>query len=412
MTSARVPVLIVLPADPERLEIGGIASFVRGFVKFAPDDFDIGFLGVTPTRPLWRWGSVQLEGRAVGFMPVVRRASAARGRMPISLQFTASVLAGRGRLATAGWVLSFHRPGTDLALGGHAPRWRVVHLTVDDLATAGSESRWRRLARPLEWLERRSFRRMDRIYVVNERAAAAYRRRFPEVAERIEFLPNWVDSTIFRPSATGGRPALRAGLRARLNLADDGPMVLYAGRLEGQKDPILLARAFAQLLSRRPTAALLVAGEGTLRDPMQAELHRLGAAAAVRFLGTLPRDQLAELMDAADCLIITSRFETGPTVGLEALACGLPVVTTAVGQVAKLVEDSQAGAVVADRQPSTLADALERALAEPAGVMREAALRAAEPYRAARVLGSLYDDNRALAERLRRPPSSASLPAE
>ena len=58
-------VVIVLPADPERMRIGGIASFVRTFVRFAPADFDLSLIGVSADRPAWRWGEVELEGRPI-----------------------------------------------------------------------------------------------------------------------------------------------------------------------------------------------------------------------------------------------------------------------------------------------------------------------------------------------------------
>jgi glycosyltransferase involved in cell wall biosynthesis len=278
--------------------------------------------------------------------------------------------------------------------------WRAIHLTVEDLTTAGSESRWRSLGGPLARLERRSFERMARIYVVNRLAADAYRTRFPEVADRVRFLPNWADPTIFAPSDNGGRDRGRAGLRRELDLPVDAPVLLFAARLEGQKDPLLLARAFAALHRARPELRLVVAGDGTLREPMRAELSAAGALDASRFAGTVSRERLAKLMRASDALIITSAFETGPTVGLEALATGLPVVTTDVGEVAGLVAANGAGAVARSRSTDDLAAAIQATLAADAADTRSAALASAAPLLADRVLGALYDDNRLLAEQL------------
>jgi glycosyltransferase involved in cell wall biosynthesis len=396
----RVRVLIVLPADPERMRIGGIASFVRGFVKFAPDDFDLGFVGVTATRPLWRWQRVELEDRALHFLPVAGVRSDGRGRVPIALRFALALLTHRRRWKVDGWVASFHRPASDLPFRGRAiPMWRVVHLPVEDLGTSGSESRWRRMTSLLEAVERRSFRRMDRIYVVNERASERYRRRFPEVADRIAFLPNWADSTIFHPEPATRRAEIRGQLVRDLQLPADGPLVLFAGRLEGQKDPPLLAAAFAAFHTGHPAARLLVAGDGTLRGQFERDLASRGVLDAVHLLGTVSRERLAELMHGSDVLLITSGFETGPTVGIEALACGLPVVTTDVGEVARLVERSGAGSVAPNRDAQDLAQGLEWVLNQPLDVMRGLSEAAAAPYLAGRVLDRLYEDNRLLAER-------------
>ena len=404
--AVRVPVLTVLPADPEQMAIGGIASFVRGFTKFAPDDFELGFVGVSATRPLLRWHEVELEGRPVRFLPITRGGGARRSPVPIALRFTLASIANRGRirelLGVEPWIGAFHRPGSDLLLPlRHGPRWRVVHLSVDDLATRGSESRWRRLSHLLDRLERRSFRAMDRVYVVNRAAADEYRRRFPEVADRVAFVPNWADPTIFRQLAS----AERGRVRAELGVEAQAPVILFAGRLEGQKDPLLLADAFAQLRRKMPAAVLLVAGEGGLAVQMRELLVHRHAEDVIRFLGIVPRDRLAELMNAADVLAITSAFETGPTVGLEALACGLPVVTTPVGEVAAVVAETGSGRVTAGHSPEAVARALMEALPE-AAALRPRALAAAEPYLADRVLGAIYDDNRRLAARLDRAEHS------
>ena len=399
-SAARVPVLTVLPADPEQMAIGGIASFVRGFVKFAPDDFDLAFVGVSAARALLRWHEVELEGRPVRFLPITRGGGPRRTALPIALRFSLAMAANRGRigqlLAEQRWIAAFHRPGSDLGLPiRRGPRWRVVHLSVSDLATPGSESGWRRLSPVLDLLERRSFRAMDRIYVVNRAVTDDYRHRFPDAADRIQFVPNWADPTIFRPLP----PEVRERLRAELKLDPHAPVVLFAGRLEGQKDPLLLADAFAQIRRKIPDVVLLVAGEGALGEPMRDLLvRRHRAAEATRFLGIVTRDRLAELMNAADVLAITSAFETGPTVGLEALACGLPVVTTPVGEVSAIVAQAGSGSKTVSRSPEAVARSLMEVL-NRASTLRETAVTAAAPYLADRVLDTVYEDSRRLAAR-------------
>jgi glycosyltransferase involved in cell wall biosynthesis len=100
-------------------------------------------------------------------------------------------------------------------------------------------------------------------------------------------------------------------------------------------------------------------------------------------------------------LLITSNFETGPTVGLEALATGLPVMTTNVGEVAGIVARSGAGAVSSSRDPGQLAAELDELLARPRRPLAGLALVAAQPFGARSVLQPVYDLNRFLAARLR-----------
>jgi glycosyltransferase involved in cell wall biosynthesis len=398
--SAAVRLLIVMPNDPERMRIGGINAFVRGLVKFAPPDFDLAFIGVTADPGLWQWRWITFEGRDLRFLPIAHGRPGVRSRIPVALRFAGSMGLHRRDLRLDGWIASFHRPGTEIAMRDFPmPMWRVVHLAVEDLGTEGSESRWRRLSAPLAWLERRAFRRMDRVYVVNEQVADDYRRRFPEVAERIRFLPNWADPTIFHPVDDEVRAELRQGVATELGQPLAGPLLLFAGRLEGQKDPFLLADAFAAFASREPGARLLIAGEGALEPQVRRRLEAARVADRAHFLGPAARPRLAEMMQAADAMLITSAFETGPTVGLEALACGLPVVTTAVGQVARLVADRGAGVTVAGRTPESLADGVGWVVGQPSAALRAASSAAAAPYLADRVLEELYAYNRELAAR-------------
>ena len=397
--SDRVPVRIFLPADPAQMRIGGIATFVRGFAKFAPSDFELSMVGVSVGLPPWTWQQIELEGRPLRFLPVLRHRGAGRGRIPLAARFVAA-LAWRGRDLGTGVVSSFHRPLTDLPIRQRGPMWRVVHLGVGDLTTSGSESRWAQLSGPLALSERRSFRRMDRIYVVNRRLEEQYRSRFDEVADRFAFVPNWVDRSVFTPLAAHARRDARAQLAERYGFGTTDSVLLYAGRLEGQKDPLLLARAFAATLRRRPNAHLLIAGAGGLEATVRAELDRQGAGHNATLLGTVGREAVARLMNASDALLITSAFETGPTVGLEALSCGLPVVTTDVGEVATVVERSGAGRVARSREAEAVAAAVEATLAAPAEALRSLAAAAAEPFAAERVLAPIYEENRNLAARL------------
>jgi glycosyltransferase involved in cell wall biosynthesis len=393
------PSLIVLPADPEAMSIGGIASFIRGFVKYAPSDFRLRMVGMSAERQLGAWRLVELEGRQIDFLPIARVPSGSRrAAVPLALRFTAALAARHRRVPTSSSVAQFHRPATALPLLRHAgPMWRVVHLTRDDLADQASESRWRRLARPLDAVEGMAFRRMNRIYVVNRRATDLYRERFPEAAERIEFLPNWFDDDVFAPVDAGQRAGLRQNLAAELGLPAGAWILLYAGRLEGQKRPQLLVEAFARATASA-SAVLLVAGDGSLRRETEELAERLGCARRVRFLGTRPRSELAQLMNAADGLLITSAFETGPTVGLEALACGLPVITTPVGEISRIVRDRVSGWVARDHSSDAVAEGISWLLGTTRDGLREECRRAADPLAARRVLAKVYDLHRKLSD--------------
>lgn len=162
-------------------------------------------------------------------------------------------------------------------------------------------------------------------------------------------IPNGVEP----PAPTTGRD----GPRDALGIPKDAPLLLTVARFTPQKDNATLVAA-ARLLP--PGVHLALAGEGEERAACEALAE---GAATIHFLGH--RDDVADLMAAADLLVLASRFEGLPLVVLEAMALGLPVVATRIpGTVEALGPGHPFLAPPGD--PGSLAETLARALADPA----------------------------------------------
>lgn len=396
--------LILLPADLGGERIGGIQSFVKGFVKFAPDDFVIECIGTSADpsrRPIGRWQTIDVEGRAVRFLAVAGAPEGQRrSRVPTALAYTLALLRRRSAFATRGRVLQFHRAGVPLAfLRDRQPKVQVVHLNVADIYGQRGESRWRRLPGLYHRVEDLTLPRMDLVFVVNEAGVAFYRSRHPELADRFEFLPTWVDETLFFRRPEEERRSLRAELGAALALPADARIILFVGRLELQKDPALVVDAFLAALRAAPDACLVVVGSGTLREETERRVAASGHAGRVRFTGSRPREEVARLMNAANLLLLASRFEGMPITVIEALACGLPVVATNVGEVPRLVVDGVTGRLASDRTAAALAEGLAWVLGRPPGALAEACVAAAARYHAAPTLAPFYEAHYRLADR-------------
>jgi glycosyltransferase involved in cell wall biosynthesis len=181
---------------------------------------------------------------------------------------------------------------------------------------------------------------------------------------RAEVLPN--------PVEVPSLPA-REELRARHGL--EGPTVVFGGRLVPQKDLDTLLAAAARV----PEAALLVAGDGEERRKVDGRAQALGA---------LPREQVLELLRAADLAVLSSRWENFPHVLVEALAVGTPVVATAVGGVPEIVRDGENGLLVPPGDPDALAAAIRRGLAER-DRLAAAAAASVERFAPERIYGEL-----------------------
>jgi glycosyltransferase involved in cell wall biosynthesis len=400
--------LILLPFDPAGAKIGGIKSFVNDMLRVAPDDFEMEVVGCSEDpvqRPVGRWGDLEVGDRRVPFLPVLAiRDAHRRPRIPLSLTFTLAAVASRSAHRFGGRILQFHHPGVPSGfVMQRSPKVIVAHLNPADIDRGAGESRFARLPGLLHRLEDVTLRQMDRIFVVNQAGLAFYRERHPSVADRVTFMPTWVDQAIFRPQTGAARLAARVALLKSLGLPFDAPdgLALFVGRLELQKDPMLLVESFAAATQTEHSIRLVVVGEGGLREAAERHAVELGVAARCHWLGARPRAEMPSLMNGSDALILPSRFEGMPITVLEALACGLPVVATAVGEIPLVVHDGRTGRLVGDHAP----EAIGRALADLLARTRDreswwpATVRAVEPYRPEIVLQPFFDAHREIAAR-------------
>jgi glycosyltransferase involved in cell wall biosynthesis len=156
----------------------------------------------------------------------------------------------------------------------------------------------------------------------------------------------------------------RAAVRAGLGLGARDRVVLTVGRLAEQKGHRSLCRAVPAILERAPNARFLWAGDGPLEGELRALARRLGVDETVRFLGR--RDDVPDLLGAADLFVLPSLFEGLPLAVLEAMAAGLPVVATRAGGTAEVVDDGVTGHLVPAGDVAALADAVADLLRHPA----------------------------------------------
>ena len=138
-----------------------------------------------------------------------------------------------------------------------------------------------------------------------------------------------------------------ARFRAQLGIAPTAPTLVHVGRIAHEKNIDFLLRMFARVAGRRADAVLIVAGEGPALNHCKSYVASLGLAGRARFVGYLSREK--ELLDcyrAGDLFVFSSKTETQGLVLLEAMALGVPVVSTAHMGTADIV-NPQRGAVVA-----------------------------------------------------------------
>lgn len=191
-----------------------------------------------------------------------------------------------------------------------------------------------------------------------------FRRLYGDPAGRIEIVPPAVEHAFFAPGDRGGA-------RRAVGLPTDRPIVVFVGRIQPLKAPDVALRALAAL--QRPDALLVIVGgaSGGDGDDETRHLHalvtELGLTDRVRFVEPQPHHILSSYYRAADVVLVPSRSESFGLVALEAAACGIPVVASAVGGLLNIVHDGVTGHLVEGRDPTRFARALNQVLGDPVG---------------------------------------------
>jgi len=205
-----------------------------------------------------------------------------------------------------------------------------------------------------------------------------FRRLYGDPTGRIEIVPPAVEHAFFAPGD-------RRGARNAVGLPLDRPVVLFVGRIQPLKAPDLAVRALAEL--GRDDALLVIVG-GASGEDGNGELQRVPDLARalelddrVQFVSPRPHHILSSYYRAADVVIVPSRSESFGLVALEAAACGVPVVASAVGGLLNIVHDGVTGVLVDGREPHRFGRAIAQILDDPAGA---AAMGAAAAVRAKR----------------------------
>jgi len=175
-------------------------------------------------------------------------------------------------------------------------------------------------------------------------------------------VPNVIDADRFAPRATDSRSA---------HAMESGPRVLIARNLESVYDVATGLRAFQQVREALPGARLVVAGTGPERDRLGALANELGLGASVRFVGRIGNEDMPAFYREADVVLNPSLADNMPISILEALASGVPVVTTNVGGIPFLVRHDETAQMIPPGDPATMAAAILRLWSDPALAERQ-----------------------------------------
>ncbi|SNS62682.1 D-inositol-3-phosphate glycosyltransferase [Micrococcales bacterium KH10] len=205
----------------------------------------------------------------------------------------------------------------------------------------------------------------DRLVVSTPSEAEHLRTLYGAVHEQIAVVPPGVRIDSFHPLAGHDQDEQKRALRRELGVSPDRPLVVYAGRIQPLKGTDVLVRAWGHWRREyeqgrwpEPPQLLIIGGSSGAKNHRKA-LRKLvaeeGIGADVALLDPLAHPQLARTFQAADLVAVPSYYETFGLVGLEAQACGTPVVAADVGGLSTVVSDGVSGELVAGHDPQVWA---------------------------------------------------------
>jgi len=198
------------------------------------------------------------------------------------------------------------------------------------------------------WLEKYAYKSFSKVLAVSEAISRILLQNSID-PRRVQVIPNGVDVA----DGTVSDASVEL-LRQELGLSEQCRCILNAGRLARQKSQWVIIEAAAIVKSAGVSFQILIVGEGGLKDSLQHLIEQRNVEDCVKLLGF--RTDIAQLLRVADIFVLPSLDEGMPMSLLEAVNSKVPVIATAVGDIPKLLEHERSGLIVAQENPSMLAE--------------------------------------------------------
>jgi glycosyltransferase involved in cell wall biosynthesis len=214
----------------------------------------------------------------------------------------------------------------------------------------------------LRFFEIRMLERANRIIAVSDFTRQELRKYYNIPENKIRVIHNGVDINKFKP-AVGKRK-----VKEELGFNPDAIAILSVGRLYARKGLFSLIESMPQVIKRFSNAKFIISGKGQSNEMRKLVAHaeKLGVKDNIIFTGYYPDKKLPKLYQAADVFAFSTFYEHHPFAILEALATGLPVVTTNVGGIPETIENGKNGFLVEPFHQNQLADRILYLLEHPA----------------------------------------------
>lgn len=390
----KITLLIIYPTDITSNKIGGAETFLRGLIKYSPDNINIEFIGISSggnKNKLKEWNLVKIGNKHIIFYPLFfEKDENKKTLIPLSLRFTMKLK--RMKLDLSNRVVLFNRiEPAWIFLKIKVPKIVIIHSDIQNqILNKKSEVFWSKIPSIYLIFEKKIFSSVDFIYTVNKNTLDFYKNRYYNEKDKFDFLPTWVDSDIFRSTQKEKIFYKKSLSNLFKGLSPNKKWILFVGRLQKEKAPLRTIEAFWEYCKKDKGVKLIIIGEGNLKSKVKRLIRKLGIEENVSIFNSMTQKNLANFYLASEVLLLTSNSEGMPMCVLEALACGLPVVSTDVGEVKRVVKNGYSGEVVKDFSPKSIAQALKKVLENYQNYSKENCVNSVSEYTPQKVLAPLY----------------------
>jgi glycogen(starch) synthase len=219
-----------------------------------------------------------------------------------------------------------------------APVLFTVQMEISPYKTAGADTLMERTLRAADWVN-----------CVSSETLAQVRKRVPETALHSSVVFNGLHVFPLLPKALPFKP----------------PTLLCVGRLQRQKGFDLALSAMVEIIERFPEVRLIIAGDGPEQNTLKRQIAELNLTSSVNLIGWVSPDHVLPLINSATMVMIPSRYEGFPLVGLEAALMARPIVASRISGLSEIVVDGQTGLLIEPENNAALIEAIVFFLTHP-----------------------------------------------
>lgn len=268
-------------------------------------------------------------------------------------------------------VVHAHRPDHLAAFTLFKKNKSIVTLHGQQALTVFKRKGW--IIRTIySLLEKIALKKANYILATDKITQNYYSKRYPHYKYKIAITPTGVDLNIFKPLD-------KDKIRKKLGYDDSDRIILYLGRIGPPKRVADIIKSFSILKKEMPKVKLVIIGDGVKKHEMEKLASKLSLSNSIYFLGARMRDELPELINAADISVLYSGNEGSPLSVKESLACGIPVVANRVGDIDEIIESGKNGYILDKENNYELSELMKKCLKESSSMKFEC-IESVKPY--------------------------------